>query len=448
MSEPFPASLAIAILSVPAVVSIGLTFLATSIFSKWIADTHAVVAVPWLTLLCSWSLGIGLREPAWELILPSAIGLAVVEVWDAWVISLYGVQLAIVSAVAYWRVQRIHAKTNRDHTPPTIRRTLTIPVGLLLVSWLSSLSFACEMNVNGICYDKPNAKNPGLTVSWEMLDLETGKPIPDVWISFYWREFKDRNSSTCARNVIGRTDANGRFSNTAKDGSWMAGGVEYSKPGYYPVRYELYANRTYITDEHPTLFESKDDYPAWEDRLKAMGYTIDPKYDNKTYTKQFELGDEYKRIFDQFWQPRGHRRYWLKHRGFPNRFQAIFAGVNTCVVRAGQVATIESVGLDDPKNQDAYMRMWQGWEAYQLFCDAIWDSLPMQSPDRSEAGFALNALALTGPMNAATWKTYATYFDAKTLEPNSGVRIQPEQRRNFCKAMKPYLERLERGTNP
>ena len=178
-----------------------------------------------------------------------------------------------------------------------------------------------------------------------------------------------------------------------------------------------------------------------------MGYTIDAQYLNKTYSKRFELGSEYKRIFDQFWQPRGYRRYWLKHRGFPNQFQQIFAGVNTCAERAGQLAQIESVGLDDPRNQDAHMRMWQGWEAYHLFCDAIWDSLPMRSPDRSETGFAFNALALTGPMNAATWKTYATYFDAKTLEPNSGGRIQPEQRRHFCKAMKPYLERLERGTN-
>ena len=327
--------------------------------------------------------------------------------------------------------------------------TCKLPIffALLLTSLLAACA-PCEMNVKGICYDTPNAKNPGLTVSWEMIDLETGKPIPDVWISFYWREFKDSKRSTCARNVIGRTDANGRFSNTAKDGSWMAGGVEYFKPGYYPVRYELYANRTYITDEHPTLFESKDDYPAWEDRLKTMGYSIDPKYDNKTYSKRFELGDEYKRIFDQFWQPRGYRRYWLKHRGFPNQFQEIFANGNSCVARAGQVATIESVGLDDPRNQDEHMRMWQGWEAHHLFCDAIWDSLPMRSPDRSEAGFALNALALTGPMNAATWKTYATYFNAKTLEPNSGVRIKPEQRWHFCKAMKSYLERLERGTNP
>ena len=98
----------------------------------------------WLLVLC---FGANAQENCgfpWELILPSAIGLAVVEIWDAWVISLYGVQLAIVSALAYWRVQRIHAKTNRELTPPTIRRILTIPVGLLFVSGLSRLSFACE----------------------------------------------------------------------------------------------------------------------------------------------------------------------------------------------------------------------------------------------------------------------------------------------------------------
>ena len=68
----------------------------------------------------------------------------------------------------------------------------------------------CQIEVKGICYDKPKASNPPLTASWQIIDIDTKKPIPGVWISFYWKKFPDgQQSGSCARNVMGQTDANG-----------------------------------------------------------------------------------------------------------------------------------------------------------------------------------------------------------------------------------------------
>jgi hypothetical protein len=312
----------------------------------------------------------------------------------------------------------------------------------LLLSLFTTSCKPCDRLINGLCYDEPNSSNPGLTARWEMIDLETGKPIPDVWISFYWRKFKDENSrGECARNVIGRTDAKGQFSNTAKDGSWLMDNVLIYKPGYYPVRYPLSWDQTHITDFHALIGAPLGTYRGWEQRLKTMGYRVDPER-NATYRKDFELGKEYQRIFDDVWSSQGQRRYWLKHRGFPSNYQSLYVGQKCLLPNRGGEAKIESVGYDDPKNESDYVWKWRGWDAYQLFCDDSWDAVTTQPIRSYDVSFAYDALLLRGSPfdNAARHALYESYFDPKTLLPNSPERITPEQRHKFCTDLKPYTK--------
>jgi hypothetical protein len=316
---------------------------------------------------------------------------------------------------------------------------------LLLIALFFSL-FAtgckpCDRLINGQCYDKPNRALPGLTGRWEMIDLETGKPIPDVWIGFYWRSFDDNKSrGTCARDVIGRTDANGQFSNTAKDGSWIFGETHYYKPGYYPVRYELFLDQTHITDFHALLGTPLGTYAAWEERLKKMGYVIGPER-SLAFRKDFELGKEYQRIFDDVWSPRGLRMYWLKRREIPQYFEFLTINKHCPDRYKSPDRPVEAVGYDDPKNAREYIEKWHGWDAYQMFCDDGWDAVPIGTNTGHEAGFAIQALLLTGELDFAKREVlYAKYFDPKTLQPNAHERIQPEQRRKFCAELKQYTQ--------
>jgi len=297
----------------------------------------------------------------------------------------------------------------------------------------------CERQINGFCYDTPNKSNPGLTPRWEMVDLETGKPIPDVWIGLSWSEFKNTWSrGECARMVIGRTDANGRFSDTARDGSWLSGRVTFYKPGYQLVRHENYLHQTHISHVHEPYAENRIPYQAWGKRLEKLGYAWDESRNG--YRKDFELGNEYQRIFDDIYSAKGLRIYWLKQRSYPSRFDHL--GVNyACTSAAPQGKTVERVGLDDPKNQMDYIEKWHGLDAYQVICDDAWDSVPPDFDQTNAAGFARGAVHLLGvKSNAELEAIYLKYFSAAEFASSRSKPLNPIQRKRFCADLSPLTQ--------
>ncbi len=310
---------------------------------------------------------------------------------------------------------------------------------LMLLMFFATGCKPCERQINGYCYDTPNKANPGLTPRWEMIDLETGKPIPDVWIGLSWSEYKNtRSRGECARMVIGRTDANGRFSDTAKDGSWISGQVTFYKPGYELVRHANYLHQTHITHVHEPYAENRIPYQAWGKRLEKLGYAWDES--RNAYRKDFELGKEYQRIYDDIYSPKGLRIYWLKQRSYPSRYE--YLGVNyPCSGSAAPGRTIEQVGFDDPKNQTNYIEKWQGLDAYQQFCDDNWNTVPKDLIQRYEAGFAFNALALTGEKDyTKKMAQFESYFGKGALDMPPKSQPSNDQRNRFCMDLKPLTK--------
>jgi len=228
--------------------------------------------------------------------------------------------------------------------------TTLLLVGLVLLSACDELlSQNCQIKVNGICYDRPKSSNPPLTASWEIIDIDTKKPIPGVWISFYWKKFPNGGQSggSCARNVIGQTDANGRFSNTAKDGSWMFAEVGMFKSGYQPIRYERFLEQTYITDKYKISQEFVGKFPAWEHELRQQGYQLDTTSTTNNYYKNFELGTDYSRIMAAAWYPEGERQYWVSTRSFPSQQFSTNLGAHCYDRKLGRTdPNAEFVGYD------------------------------------------------------------------------------------------------------
>ena len=167
----------------------------------------------------------------------------------------------------------------------------------------------CQVHINGICYDKPKASNPPITARWQIIDADTQKPLPGVWISFYWKKFPDgqQRGGSCARNVMGQTDANGRFSNTAKDGSWMFADVFMFKAGYRRIQTEYLPEGTTLTDRQKINQEYVGKYPEFENELKSMGYQLDTSSTTNAYYKTFEVGGDRKALVSAAWEPQGAR---------------------------------------------------------------------------------------------------------------------------------------------
>lgn len=53
--------------------------------------------------------------------------------------------------------------------------------------FLRPYAFPCKFEVNGFCYDKPEAENPPLTYEVQILDADSGKPISGGWVDIDWQ---------------------------------------------------------------------------------------------------------------------------------------------------------------------------------------------------------------------------------------------------------------------
>ncbi len=321
--------------------------------------------------------------------------------------------------------------------------------------WLMALSacngsgyLPCQVQVNGICYDKPKASNPPITASWQIMDADTLKPIPGVWISFYWKKFPDgeQRGGTCARNVIGQTDANGRFSNTAKDGSWMFADVHMFKGGYRQIRTEFLPERTALTDRIKINQEYVGKYPAFENELKSMGYQLDTSSTTNAYFKIFEVGGDLTSMLSEAWQPQGAKRYWVRKRGIPDGQDLAQVGGYKCYNRAlGKTdPDAEFVGYKGPDwDENSPWERDMAIDALDTICDEKWDTVPLDFKFTQSKRYAGRSSGLVGKENfAALTKLAPDYLGISLSAGDSSRSMTRTERVAFCGFVRPFAKNI------
>jgi hypothetical protein len=331
-----------------------------------------------------------------------------------------------------------------------MKRAHTIFSSLLLLLALSACNgsgyLPCQVQVNGICYDKPKASNPPITASWQIIDADTLKPIPGVWISFYWKKFPDgeQRGGTCARNVIGQTDANGRFSNTAKDGSWMFADVHMFKGGYRQIRTEFLPERTALTDRIKVNQEYVGKCPAFESELKSMGYQLDTANTTNAYFKTFEVGGNLEAMLSAAWEPQGETQYWVSKRGIPDGQDMHALAMYPCYSRAlgktdPDAEFVGYKGLDRDKNGRWSRAI--AIDALDTVCDEKWDSVPSDFKWTQSKEYAGPASMLVGEANfAALTKIHPDYVAIPYSAGGSTRAMTRTERVAFCGFVRPYAK--------
>jgi hypothetical protein len=311
---------------------------------------------------------------------------------------------------------------------------------ILIVSMLflsgcerQAVSNPCKISVNGTCYDSPLAENPPLSASWEIIDADTKKPIPGVWISFFWLKFPDGRArgGTCARNVIGQTDANGRFSNTAKDGSWMFSEVHMFKRGFRRVYAKRLLEQTYITDQHNLDVAHVGKYLGWEEELLAMGYKLSTVSTTNNYWKDFELGNDYANILRAAWEVGGERQYWVSKRGIPDGgdFPSIGTQCQSKTLRRVDPEA-QFVGYDGPNyDPNSAWNQQIAQDALETICDERWDLVPSDFAPTYADSYA--GRAVRGLPQATIDEIVNLLPDYYSLPKPSRAMSRPE-RKTFC----------------
>ena len=213
---------------------------------------------------------------------------------------------------------------------------------------------------------------------------------------------------------MGQTDANGRFSNTAKDGSWMFADVFMFKAGYRRIQMENIPEQTTLTDSQKINQEYVGKYPAFENELKSMGYQLDTSSTTNVYFKNFELGGgDRKELLSAAWEPQGERRYWVSKRGIPDGQDLSALGGYMCYSRALGKAdpNAEFVGYKGPDwDQNSPWNREKAIDALDTICDEKWDTVPSDFKWTQSKQYAAPASSLVGEANfAALSKLYPDY---------------------------------------
>jgi len=317
-------------------------------------------------------------------------------------------------------------------------------VGVIAAIFLTGCE-ACQLQINGICYDHPNASNPPISARFEAIDADTGKPLPGVMISFYWKTYLGSGKpDQCARNVIGETDANGKFANTGKDGTWMYSEIQMFKAGWERVYFDRLIGQTHISHEYKFHMERLGMYPAWEKQLESMGYVLDTTSTTHIYRKKFELGDQYEKIMTAEWQPEGLRTYWVKMRGFPNDLTPSQIGTR-CFNRQLQKTdpNAEMVGFEQEKFKRSTIELKRSKHALQAICDDKWDSVP-ENFTRSPTGRLLYFTSGIFENNRAIEKELLIDFYAHQQFGNTEFTraLTHDERIRYCAAAHRNLETL------
>ena len=318
---------------------------------------------------------------------------------------------------------------------------IAVVVGLLNLTACNA--GPCRLEVNGICYDRPKASNPPLSARFEAIDADTGKPLPGVMISFYWKTFLPSGQpDQCARNVIGETDAQGKFANTGKDGSWMFTQVQMFKSGWERIGFDRVIGQTYISHKYQLNVPEIGMYPAWESNLKRLGYELDTKTMGPIYRKKFELGGQYQKIMTAEWQPEGLRTYWVKMRGFPGDLVPSQVGTECYDLKLQKIdPDAESVGYALPKFSEEQVNLQRFKHAIGAICDEKWDSVPVDFVRAQAPALIGFSAGVFGNDQAELVDLLPDFYGEKrTVNSNFSRALTKAERIRYCGAVYKKLE--------
>lgn len=308
----------------------------------------------------------------------------------------------------------------------------------------------CKLRVNGICYDKQRSSDPPLKARWQIFDADSGKPLEGVWISFLWYGKSDsRGIMPCVGAVLGRTDRDGVFETTAKDGSWRFGGQPpmLFKRDYQQFRFNFWGEQTDIATAYIDVQHyERDAYPAWFKRLEALGYTyVDEGGTTTHYDKKYSTAQIKDAMNQHPYAEGGRKEMWVTRRSLPEDAAAPGVG-GIC-----KYATDDNVGFDE-----ATLRLLEyerAMHAYTYLCDPQWDSIPEDYTRTPSRIFVHQALWLLDDQDKQFDRTeerakavIPDYFKeenrfAPPKQPHDEDRaLRPDERIRFCAWLSPYAE--------
>jgi len=302
----------------------------------------------------------------------------------------------------------------------------------------------CKLRVNGICYDKQRSSDPPLKARWQIFDADSGKPLEGVWISFLWYgQSNSRGVMPCVGAVLGRTDSNGVFETTAKDGSWRFGGQPpmLFKRDYQPFRFEFRGEQTDIATAFIDVqYYERNAYPAWFKRLEDLGYTYVDKGGTTTYYEKTYSAALIKDAMSQHpYMQGGRKEMWVTRRSLPH--DAAASGIGATCTNPGA----ENVGFF-PANL-RLIDYERGMHSYTYLCDPQWDSIPADYARTHSRIFVHQALWLLNDEEKEYDRAHERakavipdYLGTFRLNDSEDRALRPDERVKFCSWLAPYTK--------
>ncbi len=242
-------------------------------------------------------------------------------------------------------------------------RTVTFKAMLLAICALQTLSS---------CHSEPTSKTLAVAER-QFIDVETMKPIEGGWVHFVWRgKPKSNGVSSCRSAVLGRSDADGWFRDTALDPSWRLDEMPvYFVPGYQFLRFEHIEGDP---DHVMLLVPETDQYygkmPGFEQRLREQGFTYHFATIKDNYSYNWT-----KRISSKgFMRGEYSQRYFIRYHGFPWDVGQNFRLLGRVCDDPGA----RNVGLSQERIQ--YTDKLRSISSTRFFCDPIWKGSPLNEP--------------------------------------------------------------------
>jgi hypothetical protein len=172
--------------------------------------------------------------------------------------------------------------------------------------------------------------------------------------------------STCVRGVLAQSDQDGWVRDTAREAHWKLQPLQdWFKPGYEVFNYEVRTAQKNQGTLTAFVWQDRTElglYPAWEAKLKAMGYV----WDMHKWEKILPRGDiPIPGPLDQT-----QTIYLMTYRSTPPRINQHFPFVG----RVCADASAENIGLE-VERVDLVDRE-RALTSTRYFCGKDWDSLP------------------------------------------------------------------------
>jgi hypothetical protein len=281
----------------------------------------------------------------------------------------------------------------------------------------------CQREVDGHCYDKPDKNLPGTKASWQAIDAETLKPIPDAFVLIGWREFPANGKSFCVLNELGRTDKDGRYTTRGKNGSWMIESASVSAldyNGFNPVNgFEKLTRRVRVP------LDANDTFRVWRQRFLDAGYRHQNIHEMK---RSFSVNSEDLVNLSPLF-PNGRTVYMTNDPIMPTH-AGMDAGVGC--LKKPEEPVVATKG-DSPQNVYDFSSLFWGYKSYLALCDEAWDSVPKNSDHLSMVTLASTVTLLVSDSLDVRRDFMAKYQLRFDVNPsNYYPAFSKEIRQSYC----------------